>query len=521
LAGGAVKAAVYNRHWASFGGGERHAGRIAAVLAADGAEVDVVGPEPVDLALLGERLALNLSGVRMRVVPDDGDWMLAEVSREYDLFVNGSYMSRLVPHARRNIYLCYFPTPADHDLSSLRRWLIRRLGPIFAQSRRSFDHGLGWFPREGGHRRSWTWTNGDATIILGAGTQPVVEFDLARVGGREEVELRIEDAAGRQWAQLRAGAKFTRHRIQVGDSAGGTAVRFRSGTFVPGDGDNRTLGVAVSRLRVGAGRSLTGWVTFHFPWLLRDPGNVDFVTAYDRILANSEFTRSWIERLWGVDAAVLFPPIRLDPLPPAAERARVIASVGRFFAPGFGHSKRQLEMVKAFGALHRSGALPGWRMRVLGGCEKTQEPYLTQVRSAAVGLPVEIVPNASRADVEALLSSAAIFWSATGLGQHEERRPWTLEHFGITTVEAMSGGCVPVVIDKAGHKEIVRDGVDGFRWADLAGLRSATLALAGDPDLLRRMSAAARLRAAEFSEEAFDARFRAIAAQLGIEPERG
>jgi alpha-1,2-mannosyltransferase len=40
------------------------------------------------------------------------------------------------------------------------------------------------------------------------------------------------------------------------------------------------------------------------------------------------------------------------------------------------------------------------------------------------------------------------------------------EHFGISVVEAMSAGCVPVVHDSGGPKEIVSDGT-GFRWRDI------------------------------------------------------
>jgi hypothetical protein len=61
-------------------------------------------------------------------VPDKGDHEVAVVSADYDLFVNGSYMSRLAPRSRRNAYLCYFPTPFDADLGPWRRTLIRALG---------------------------------------------------------------------------------------------------------------------------------------------------------------------------------------------------------------------------------------------------------------------------------------------------------------------------------------------------------------------------------------------------------
>ena len=97
-------------------------------------------------------------------------------------------------------------------------------------------------------------------------------------------------------------------------------------------------------------------------------------------------------------------------------------------------------------------------MTVLGGCEESQRPYLETVLAAAAGLPVTITPNAPRAVVERAMSTASIFWSATGLGEDEEAAPWSQEHFGMTTAEAMAGGCVPVVIDRAGQREIVREG---------------------------------------------------------------
>ncbi len=60
-----------------------------------------------------------------------------------------------------------------------------------------------------------------------------------------------------------------------------------------------------------------------------------------------------------------------------------------------------------------------------------------------------------------------------------------MEHFGITTGEAMSAGCVPVVINKGGQPEIVRDGVDGFVWNDSRELKEITLKLITDEYLLK------------------------------------
>jgi glycosyltransferase involved in cell wall biosynthesis len=90
--------------------------------------------------------------------------------------------------------------------------------------------------------------------------------------------------------------------------------------------------------------------------------------------------------------------------------------------------------------------------------------------------------------VAALMSNAAVFWSATGYGE-DARAPWASEHFGMTTAEAMAGGCVPVVIDRAGQRETVRDGVDGFRWSTPEELFARTVQLAGDEPLRERLCA--------------------------------
>ena len=103
--------------------------------------------------------------------------------------------------------------------------------------------------------------------------------------------------------------------------------------------------------------------------------------------------------------------------------------------------------------------------------------------------------------VEELFASSSIFWVATGLGEDEEKAPWLFEHFGITTVEAMAAGCVPVVIDKAGQREIVRHGTDGYRWTTLAELEALTRMVAGDEALRARLAdPGTRARLKEYRE---------------------
>jgi len=85
-----------------------------------------------------------------------------------------------------------------------------------------------------------------------------------------------------------------------------------------------------------------------------------------------------------------------------------------------------------------------------------------------------------------------------------------VEHFGMSTVEAMQNGCLPIVFDGGGQREIVENGTSGFRFASAGEMRAQTLRAIADPGLRRRLGAAARSRGAEFNRAVFTARARGL-----------
>ncbi len=119
---------------------------------------------------------------------------------------------------------------------------------------------------------------------------------------------------------------------------------------------------------------------------------------------------------------------------------------------------------------------------------------------------MELCPNASWDKIAELYNRAEIFWHCKGYGEDD---PYMMEHFGMTTVEAMGAGCVPVVINKGGQAEIVTE-ESGFKWDSPEELVARTEELARDPVLLSRMSRAARERAAFFYTDSFRERLRGI-----------
>lgn len=237
------------------------------------------------------------------------------------------------------------------------------------------------------------------------------------------------------------------------------------------------------------------WIYQSWEWKQR-------MATYQLKTAISEFSRQWARRRWGINCEVVHPPV--DTEFRRAEKRPVILSVGRFATKADGHLKNQAEMITTFGELRKQG-VTGWEHKSAGGLGNTPEhqKFFGDLTRLADENGVKLFPNVTRENLKAMYEEAAIFWHAAGYGENEEARPIFVEHFGITTVEAMAAGCVPVVIKKGGQREIVEHGVSGFLWNTLEELKNYTAELVADDALRFRMAEAARARSRLFSRESF------------------
>jgi O-antigen biosynthesis protein len=222
---------------------------------------------------------------------------------------------------------------------------------------------------------------------------------------------------------------------------------------------------------------------------------------YSYFVVNSEYTAQWAKQLWDVDPdRILYPPVRME-AHEAPEKEKMILSAARF---ELGGSKKQLELIEAFEDLCSShpDRLRGWRL-VLAGGSLPYNPYLKRVNEIAQNSPaeIEVRENVSYEELQSLYARARIFWHACGLNETEPR---LVEHFGMTTVEAMQNRCVPVVIDGGGQREIVEHGRCGYRFNTIRDLWGYTLKLLESPDLMERMSAAAYEKGCDFSRDRFE-----------------
>ncbi len=222
--------------------------------------------------------------------------------------------------------------------------------------------------------------------------------------------------------------------------------------------------------------------------------------SYQRYLCNSEFTRRHLHARLGVDATVLAPPVEIPEDEPSRPEPLILA-VGRYFRGH--HSKNQHVLLDALDRLDA----PGWRLALVGGSGDAS--YEAELRERARALPAELLVDVPRAERDDLYRRAALFWHAAGYGQDARRHPERLEHFGISTVEAMAHGAVPIVFGAGGPAEVVDDGRNGRHWRSVDELASISAGLIADPAAREALAAAAREDARRYSTERFRAAIRA------------
>jgi len=223
-----------------------------------------------------------------------------------------------------------------------------------------------------------------------------------------------------------------------------------------------------------------------------------------RYLFNSKFTKQFYQDVPKARLAPILYPMAQTTLHETPSKQKMILSVGRFFSQL--HSKKQEVLIKTFiKGIKNSKLLSEYRLVLMGSYKEEDHKYLHSLQKLAEGYNnIEIIPNASHAQIQSAYREAKFYWHAAGFQIDEKKEPHRVEHFGTTIVEAMLNYAVPLAYKAGGPKEIITSGYSGYLYESPSQLLNYTLELIRNHHLNKRLAVAAHERAeAKFGQVSF------------------
>lgn len=191
-------------------------------------------------------------------------------------------------------------------------------------------------------------------------------------------------------------------------------------------------------------------------------------TRNSLFLTHSQYVQSWLKS-WGIDSKLLYPYIDTDFLTIDLQQTikePIILSVGRFFKHL--HSKRHDIAIKLFLELTQQNArYQQYKLVLAGGLKDEEKPYFDELKRLAGDNPnITLLPNISYPDLLALYKKSQFYWHCAGWEIDEQAHPESVEHLGISPLEAMAAGCITFCYNAGGPKELIHEGSTGYLFSN-------------------------------------------------------
>jgi len=507
----AKTAAIYDRWLSTLGGGEQVVFAYAETLNELGYEVYILTHKKLDINEAETKMGVSLKNIKILYLEQKSSKELSEYSEKYDLFINSSYLDYF-PNRSKNGFLNIF-FPSEIYLSPyefIKRALVIPSFKSFFIYPLSFE---GFLYDEYKKKRIFKWLGKESSILLKNNVRKIhLTFytETFYFSFFERIGFFLDDE------EIKPVGKILNHHIN--EITYSFAIKSNDKNkklriILPKDDDNK---VALIKLTIPSIRFFFYNIfKNYFPkWEMRLHGGPGVtkrsdLESYKSVITISKFCKKWITKYWGLNSEVLYPPVNTTNFLPSKNKQNIIINVGRFFVTG--HSKKQLDLIKVFKKMVDENKTKNWELHFVGSVHEGEEHqnYFDNCKKAAEGYPIIFHINIPFTNLKKLLAVSKIYWHATGLDENENENPILFEHFGITTVEAMASGCVPVVINAAGQQEIVTS-ESGFRWNNREEIADFTEELINNESKLKLFQAGAIKRSKYFSRENFKKRFKYI-----------
>ncbi len=223
-----------------------------------------------------------------------------------------------------------------------------------------------------------------------------------------------------------------------------------------------------------------------------------YAKKYDLFLPNSKYTEKWLKKIR--------PDISKEKIVQLYHPVQPIVWIGEkkqnaiLACSRFDKSKKLEVLIEAYKTSEYLNK--NYELWLCGKRDVIDYDYPERLMKISEGFNVKFFINVTHEKLSDLYNQATFFWHSKGFGIDEDSQPDMLEHFGMSTVEAMSAGCIPIVINKGGQPEIVTENT-GCCWNSIEELVAKTEEIAKDNEKLEIFSKNARNRASDFNMDKF------------------
>ena len=201
--------------------------------------------------------------------------------------------------------------------------------------------------------------------------------------------------------------------------------------------------------------------------------NVATKNTVDRIIVNSEYTYDgYVSSLekhnkkCDVPINVLYPLcFDIERNMSVTKKTNTFVCLGRIFTPSARANNKMFDkIIQVFNKIFKTSSVFS-TLHIIGSVhDETWLSYLLKLSSH--NRHILIHPNASETEKQNLLKTSEFYIHGAGLGLDKNMVPEEFEHFGISVIEAMHHGCIPICVNGGYPEYYINHNKNGYLFSD-------------------------------------------------------